>query len=131
MGISVHQYEEMQARLNRNKLREAPAPMPADAPDCEGDLHETIVKECQRRGWLVFHGSMAHRTHRTIGEPDLIIPADSGVTFYIELKSRTGKPTPEQNAVSAYLFHHEHRHAFIRSVSEFLSFVDPQPHRHD
>ena len=48
----------------------------------------------RRRGWIALHGSMAERTGRTLGEPDLVILADGGRVLFVECKSRRGKLSP-------------------------------------
>ena len=57
--------------------RQVRAACPAgDQVEREAELHEQIRADVARRGWIGFHGSMAHRTHRTVGEPDWVIIAD-------------------------------------------------------
>jgi len=90
----------------------------------EASLHGAILDECTRRGWIALHGSMAHRAHRTIGEPDFIILADQGRTFAIEAKTRTTKPTTQQAALIAWARKLGHTAAVVRSVVEFLEVCD-------
>src|SRR5688572_5875057 len=73
-----------------------------DAVVDESLLHNRIIAECKRRGWIYFHGSMALATARTVGEPDFTILADNGRFFLIECKSRTGKLSPEQLGMSVW-----------------------------
>jgi hypothetical protein len=122
MTLTSAQFAEMLARVSRNKQREAIA---GNAEDKERDLHEKIFAECRRRGWVVFHGSMAERTHRTAGEPDFII-AKPGGTLYVEAKSRTGKLTPAQAAMRAHLDANGHVMHVVRSFEEFLSVANEQ-----
>jgi hypothetical protein len=90
----------------------------------ERELHSKIFDECRRRGWIAFHGSMAERTHRTEGEPDFIILANRGRTFFIECKTRTGKLSPAQNALWHQSRHLGHSIAIVRSFEDFLAIVD-------
>lgn len=78
----------------------APSPQVTHPIDHESDLHDYISMYCREHGWLAFHGSMAHRTRRTEGEPDFIILAP-GRVLMIECKARGGKCSPAQNAVIA------------------------------
>src|SRR5689334_13500857 len=39
------------------------------ACDDESVLHDRIIKFCRENGWLYFHGSMAVKSRRTLGEP--------------------------------------------------------------
>ena len=70
-------------------------------PECrEASLHNFILEEVGRRGWLAFHGSMAHRTHRSVGEPDFQILTGWGGLLLLEVKSARGKLRPEQLALA-------------------------------
>lgn len=111
-------------QLNAYEARNAPKQTaPADACDCEADLHTRILYECIGRGWLAFHGSMAHRTFRTGGEPDFVILTDSGVLL-VECKSATGKLSPEQMQVAAWAKRLGHTVHVVRSFTQFLTLCD-------
>lgn len=93
----------------------------SDGVDDESELHEQIRQFCaaQPQPWICLHGSVRHRTHRTIGEFDFIILMDNGNTLLVECKSRHGKLSTEQAALSAWatkLGHHPH---VVRSMAEF------------
>lgn len=92
----------------------------------ESRLHQQILTECKGRGWLAFHGSMAHATYRTQGEPDFIILADLGRVFFIEAKSKTGKLTSEQLGVCAWAEKLGHKVSVVRSFGEFLNLCENQ-----
>lgn len=128
MSISELQLDEMLARMARNKaVRNGgpePEPQPGEPETREDDLHQKILDDCATRGWIALHGSMAHRTKRTIGEPDFIVVADRGRVFFIEAKSKDGKVKREQAALLAWAKRLGHRGAVIRSLAEFLEFVD-------
>ena len=115
----------MVQRVARNKIRGSVSDVTIEmeAEPRESDLHDKIADECRRRGWICFHGSTAHRTRRTIGEPDCIILADGGRVFLCELKSRTGKLRPEQAAMKAWAEKLQHTVHVIRSMSEFLALA--------
>jgi hypothetical protein len=97
---------------------------PADAVDREDSLHDFVLDECRRRGWICLHGSMAHRARRTEAEPDCVALASHGRTILLELKSKTGKPTPAQLALAAWAKKLGHEHSFARSESEVLAALD-------
>lgn len=61
-------------------------------------LHNEIIDYCKDRRWLYFHGSMAHATKRTLGEPDFTILTEKGV-FFVECKTKTGKVSVNQRDV--------------------------------
>jgi len=62
---------------------------------------------------------MAHRTHRTEGEPDFIILCDGGKTLLVECKDRTGKVSPKQACVIAHASKLGHCVNVVRSMEEF------------
>jgi hypothetical protein len=107
--------------LARQKRLESPAP--AEGISRESDLHEQIFAECRRRGWLAFHGAMSERTARTCGEPDFIILADAERVWLIECKTRIGKLSPAQQAISAWAAKLGHTVHVVRSFQEFLDAV--------
>lgn len=94
--------------------------------EVESELHSTLYDECRRRGWIALHGSMAERTHRTLGEFDFVILADGGRVFLVECKSRTGKLTPAQAAMHHHAARLGHKPVVVRSLAEFLSVIEPQ-----
>lgn len=91
--------------------------------DDERKLHDDIAAECKRRGWLAFHGSMAHRTKRTVGEPDFVILANGGRLYLVEAKTRTGKLRTEQLAVAAWCRKLGHTFHIVRSIEEFKDII--------
>jgi hypothetical protein len=104
--------------------QQQPARTGIQAVSNERELHSQIFDECRRRGWIAFHGSMAERTHRTEGEPDFIILANRGRTFFIECKTRLGKLSPAQTALGHQARHLGHAIAIVRSFADFLAIVD-------
>ena len=87
----------------------------------EADLHREIISECKRRGWIAFHGSMAHQTFRTEGEFDFTILADGGRVLLVECKTKTGKLSEEQTAIHHWARKLGHKPHVVRSINEFLS----------
>jgi len=117
----------MRERTERNRKRKDPVRelvAQLDYPERERDLHDKIAKDCSSRQWLVFHGSMAHRTHRMEGEPDFIIMAHNGEVHFIECKKATGKLTPAQQGVIAWAAKLGHTVHVVRSFDEFLAVVN-------
>jgi hypothetical protein len=96
---------------------------PPNAETDEAKLHAQIIEECKRRSWIVFHGSMAHSTFRTKGEPDFQILADKGRLFLIECKSKTGKLSPEQCAIILWADRLNHKVHVVRSYGEFIDVI--------
>ena len=86
----------------------------------ESKVRAEVIEYCRTQGWLVFSGTTAHATGRTVGEPDLTIAASGGIVFFVELKSASGKLRPEQAAVATWLNKLGHKWLLIRSVREFM-----------
>lgn len=94
------------------------------AVEDESELQYDIREECQKRGWICFSGSMAHKTRRKIGEPDAIVATDDGRTLYVECKSRTGKLTVAQQATLHWLLKNKQIAFVVTSIEEFRRLVD-------
>jgi hypothetical protein len=67
---------------------------------------------------LFFHGSMAHRTFRTPGEPDFVALLPNGRTVLIECKTRTGKLSNEQLGVKAQAEALGHVYVVVRAKED-------------
>lgn len=129
MTISHSEYLAMQRRIDAgrktpvNRLNDTYVDGLHNKVECESDLHEEIRQECAKRGWLAFHGSMAHRTRRTVGEPDWTILADGGRTFYVECKTATGKLSVEQQGVILWAGKLGHKIHVARCIGDFLNII--------
>lgn len=147
MGFSEADYQILKANAERGRQRRRRS-SPAAGVDTpknvleasravqrESKLHQEIIEECSRRGWIPEHGSTAHRTKRRTGELDFAVPIEGGVTLWGECKVGNNKPTSEQCATIAYLIAKGHRVGVWRSLRDFLDFIDGrelenQPLRH-
>lgn len=135
MRVSSAEYAQLLARQKR--IEQTGSVATSEAVTRESDLHEQIFAECRRRGWIAFHGAMSERTARTCGEPDFIIlgsRVDSALglngetrmfpaIWLIECKTRTGKLSPAQQAISAWAAKLGHTVHVVRSFNEFLDVV--------
>lgn len=136
--ITALEAAQMQARMDASKRR-SPKP-PPDAVKVESDLHDQIIAECHRRGWIAFHSRMDMRTGRPCGEPDLIILGiryepfspqfgcsttikTAPAVWFIECKSRLGKLRPAQQGMIAWAAKLGHQIHVVRSFSEFLEVL--------
>jgi len=90
----------------------------------EASLHEEIYDECRCRGWIALHGSMAARTHRTLGEPDFVILAAGGRVLFVECKARGGKLSPAQAALKHHAEKLGHTIHVVRSLAEFRAVAE-------
>ena len=119
---------EYEAYLNKLSARRTDNPMTVCAGELaedESKLHQDIKTWCRQQfpPWLVFSGSMAHKTKRTLGEPDLEIWASGGRTLHIELKTKTGKLSLDQLGVQHQAAALGHTLHVVRSMKEFLALV--------
>ncbi len=89
----------------------------------ESALHDAILDHCKAKGWIAFHGSMAHKARRTPGEPDFCILADKGRVFFIECKTAEGKLSPEQMGIKMWAEMLGHTVHVCRSAEEFYRIV--------
>lgn len=98
---------------------------PASGEGCEDEskLHSEIMATCRQRGWIVFHGSMAHRAMRTPGEPDFTILADGGRVFFVECKTKTGKLSREQLGLKHWAENLGHTIHTCRSAADFRKII--------
>lgn len=117
-----------EAAYHARKLAKAEAHTEARGCEVEKELHEAISRECLRRGWLAFHGSMTHKTFRTEGEPDFVILCDDGKVLLVECKTRKGKLSPEQLGVHAWAKRLGHEVHTIRSMEEFYALTLKPPY---
>ena len=105
-------------------------PAASKSEEREKDLHNQILAECKRRGWIALHGSMAHSTFRTEGEWDFTILGtryamghEAPRTWFIEAKVKGGKLSPAQLAIHAWAHKLGHTVHVVRSFEEFLEVV--------
>jgi hypothetical protein len=113
---------EYEAYLARQTARHAP-PQASEGVTAERDLHDAIGAACRLRNWIYFHGNMATRTHRTVGEPDFTVLADNGRVFFIEAKTRSGKLTLEQLALHKWAEKLGHVIHTVRTMKEFYQII--------
>lgn len=117
MPITQSDYLAMKARISRQNAQQRAI----EGEAVESDLHAQIIAHCKRQSpqWVALHGSMAHRTHRTEGEPDFVILRDSGKVLLIECKSRTGKLSTAQMGMQMMCRDLGHTVHVVRSFEEF------------
>lgn len=132
MGMDPLQFHELERRCKENSQRRTNVFRTLKFPDVpleterivrECQLHCKIIEFCKYLGWIYFHGSTAHRTKRTIGEPDFTILADGGITFFIECKKPGGKISKDQNETIHHAARLGHTIHVVESYEEFLSVM--------
>ncbi len=122
MGISVADYEKMQARLEKN----APvAPSPHKPVDKESKLAEAILEFCSSQWprWLVVYARTDKKSTLPIGCHDQTIFASDGRVFCFELKAENKKPDIDQLSWHAQMKALGHQCHVIRSVEEFHEII--------
>lgn len=124
MRMSRLEFEAHQARIASQRKPTTRLDKHADGDIRESDLHADILNECKRRGWIAFHGSMAHKTFRTKGEADFCCLADGGRVLFVECKTSTGKLSPEQQGIMAWMSKLGHTFHVVRSFSDFLRICE-------
>jgi hypothetical protein len=119
-GVSSFDYQMMQARVAANHKSTRISEQKRGGCDDESQLHSAILSHCKCSGWIAFHGAMNKPTARQLGEPDFIILADNGKTWFIEAKTRLGKMRPEQQGILRWAANLGHTIHVVRSLKEFL-----------
>lgn len=118
---------ELRQRKQSNLIDPSPAERKfikaSPAAEAEEELHNEIIDYCRTHGWVYYHGSMAHRTRRTVGEPDFSIRADRGRVFDIEVKRPGETLSPHQLANLIQCERLGHTVHVVRSMDEFLAVV--------
>lgn len=89
----------------------------------ESDLHQKIIDYCKSMMWPYCRNRMDKKSTAQVGWPDLTICCRNGVTVFIEVKRKGGKPTPQQMGTVAWLQSLGHIAAFVWSYEEFLEKV--------
>ncbi len=89
----------------------------------EQEIHRQILQYVAWRKWIALHGAMHKPTHRTIGEPDFVILADSGKVWFIEVKRPGGKLTNEQKQFREKAARLGHTVHVVYSFDEFHKLV--------
>lgn len=120
MGIPIDQARNLLARA---KSVGAFA-QEVDSHENESTLHGRIIQELKARGWPYMHGSTAHRTHRTKGEPDFVILAPKGRVLLVECKSKTGKLSVDQRALLMWAARLGHTIHVVQTMREFEKVIE-------
>ena len=87
----------------------------------ELELHNEIIRECRRRGWVYVHSNPTKKATNQPGTPDFIIAADGGRTLYVECKTKTGKLSKAQADFKRDIEALGHQFHLVRSMKQFLS----------
>ena len=90
----------------------------------ESDLHDAIISDCRRRGWIVVHSRMDAPTTTAKGVADFIIFADRARVFLFEAKRKNEKLTPEQKGFAMMADMLGFTVHVVRSFPEYWKIVE-------
>lgn len=109
-----------------NRVPAVRQPVPEQGVEREFALHGEIMCWCasQWPKWIALHGDPSSRTGRTLGEPDFVILAPGCTTILVECKTRTGKLSPDQQALHHLAELNGHTVHIVRSMDDFLCLED-------
>ena len=117
MSITESEYQAMRERLKMNKCDKTSSP---DAfTGKESELHRQIEADLKLRRWMFVHSRTDMATTTAKGVPDFLIFPGNGKVLFVEVKTKTGKLSPEQRAwqycsdIRCYQYH------VIRSFAEW------------
>lgn len=113
--VALHNQKVMRVRMH--------ATDEVDPCQDERQLHHQILAECARRGWICLHGSMAHKSKRTLGESDFCCLLPGGAVIFIECKAGKAKLSTEQQAMAAWMRKLGHQMHVVRNFAEFLQIA--------
>jgi VRR-NUC domain len=121
MGFTQADLIAMEARLARGRK---PVETPeAGGCDRESKLHEQTVQELRRRRVYFVHSRMDRPSTNNVGTPDFIVAMPNGKTLWLELKTATGKLSPEQQTAQHLLKTACHEHHIVRSYKQLLDVL--------
>ena len=129
MPITPLQLQEMQARLSRNKVREA-QPEPEGVPPGEEieKLHDPTIKWCREHRAAYIHARTDRKSTIGVGVCDFVI-AYKGEVFFIEYKTAGKKLRPEQMAFKLLLEMNGRELHVLRDFNSFISLINTIYHR--
>ena len=123
LGAAVLRLNPQLTGISADAPKFARAPEPVER---EAELHHAILDWCAARGLVALHGSMAHRTRRTLGEPDFVILAPHGRVVLVECKLPGRKLSAEQNALARRAQLLGHVVHVARDMDEFEKILNMQ-----
>lgn len=120
MRMTLAEFLAAEARLQGKRGHKV---VQDDAPENEAALHAKIIAHCKANAWIYFHGSMAHKTRRVLGEPDFVLLLPGCRVILVEAKGEKTKMSTEQLAMQAWCSKLGHVLHVVRSFDEFLQVV--------
>ena len=93
-----------------------------DEPIASGrelELHNQIIRECRRRGWVYVHSNPTKKATNQPGTPDFIIYGPAGYVLSVECKTATGRLSKEQTNFKREVEALGHVYHIVRSLDHF------------
>ncbi len=101
----------------------------AVAAGTESKLQSDIAADLRNRRWIYFQSRTDKATTTQKGTPDFIVFPTHREAFMVECKTRTGKLSPEQQAVQFVANLSGHKYVVVRSLreaKEVFAFFEPK-----
>lgn len=123
MGISPFQFQQMQDRLNRSKVRQ-PDAVSNEGESLESTLHDQIRAHCDSQfpRWKYIHSRMDKRSTIGVGCPDFVV-AMPGKVLFIECKRKGGKLSTDQRDWSFEMEKLGHKVHLVTTMEQFLEIT--------
>jgi len=121
-NFTAQQVRDYNARMYGAGMKKGVAPDALAVSD-EADLHDQILAECRRRGWIAIHCRMDMPSTIAKGIWDFTIVAEHPRIFFVECKAASGKLTVEQHAMIAWATKLGWTPHVCRSFEAFLEVV--------
>ena len=125
--MTKEEFEAYQAKRGQHASRPVLAELVNDAAVPAGtelELHNEIIRECRRRGWMYVHSNPTKKATNQPGTPDFIIAADGGRTLYVECKAKGGRISKEQLKFCNTALHLGHQFLFCYSLKQFTEWAN-------
>src|SRR5208282_3971144 len=114
------------AWLAAREARNKPEPSKASSAVKDGSeraIHDQIEATLKFKRWYYVHSRMDKPATNQVGTCDFIIAAPGGRTFWIEVKRKGGKLTPDQSITRHILMALGHKYAVVYSYQNFLEAI--------
>lgn len=116
-----------QLEVDRHEARLKPHREPVGSPDDftgrEAELHNQIELDIRARRWLYIHSRTDRATTTAKGVPDFVVFSGGGKVLFIEVKTKTGKLSPEQRAWQYCSEALDYQFHIVRSMADWLKIA--------
>lgn len=132
MPISSHDLAMMQMRGVKIDAMAPTRTAVSLLDERESNLHKKIMAHCnaQYPRWKYVHSATHKKSTVDIGVADFVIALPNGKTIYVEVKTKTGKLSTEQQGWIKEMSMLDHTVFVCRSMEDFLNIV-PLAHNHN